>query len=96
MLLIAAMRLLLLLLASSSSMVVVAIIMLRRHDSRAALQIDVDAAGILFGRVLQTEFLTYLLDSRFDLLDVVYGVVPFPYDPVFGISARNDLNGSLR
>ena len=53
---------------------------LLRHLRGSTLEVDVYSAGVGFGRVLQTEFLAYLLDAWFDLLDVVWGVVPFTDD----------------
>ena len=53
------------------------------HDGGAALQVDVDAAGVVFGRVLEAELLADLFDFGFDLLDVAGRVVAFAYDAAF-------------
>ena len=53
---------------------------LLRHLGGSALEVDVHPARVCFCRVLQTEFLAYLLNAWFDLLDVVWGVVPFTDD----------------
>lgn len=55
---------------------------LRWHRRSAAGQVDVHAAGVLLGRVLQTQLLADLLDPRFDLLDVVCGVIASADDAV--------------
>lgn len=46
----------------------------------STLEIDVDSTFVCFGIVLESEFLTDLFDARFDLLDVVYGVVALADD----------------
>lgn len=46
----------------------------------AALEVDVDPAGVLLGRVLQAELAAHLLDAGLDLLDVVDRVVPLAHD----------------
>ena len=53
---------------------------LLRHLRGSTLEVDVYSTGVCFRRVLQTEFLAYLLDAWFDLLDVVWGVVSFADD----------------
>ena len=59
---------------------VIALSELLRHLRGSTLEVDVHPARVRFCRVLQTEFLAYLLDAWFDLLDVVWGVVPFTDD----------------
>ena len=49
------------------------------HVCRAAGQVDVHTASVLFRGVLESEFLADLLDTGFYLLDVVDGVVAFSY-----------------
>ena len=51
-----------------------------RHDGRASLQVDVHAAGVGLGGILQAELLAHLFDFGFDFLDVAGGVVAFAYD----------------
>jgi hypothetical protein len=46
-----------------------------RRRGAAALEVDVDAAGVLLGRVLEAELLADALDAGLDLLDVVGRVV---------------------
>ena len=41
------------------------------HRGRASCQIDIDPSGVMLGGILETQFLAYLLDSRFYTLDVV-------------------------
>lgn len=41
-----------------------------RHDGGASLQINIHAAGVGLGCVLEAELLAYLFDFGFDLLDV--------------------------
>jgi hypothetical protein len=53
-----------------------------RHCCGSTLKIDIHPAFIRFGGILQSQFSTNLLDSRFDLLDVVGGMVSFPHNPV--------------
>jgi hypothetical protein len=50
---------------------------LRRHCRWPALEVDVHPSFVLFCRILQTQFLAYLFNSRLDFLDVVYGVISF-------------------
>jgi hypothetical protein len=50
--------------------------MARGHDRGPTLEIDVHASGVILGHVLQAEFLTHLLDTGFDLQDVIDGMVP--------------------
>ena len=76
--LIATMLLAVMLLATS----VIIASMRRDLVRRTASQVDVDAASVGFGVVLQAKFLTNLLDARFDLLDVVYGMVTLAHDPI--------------
>ena len=59
---------------------VIALGELLRHLRGSTLEVDVHSASVGFGRVLQAEFLADLLDAWFDLLDVVWGVVPFADD----------------
>ena len=54
--------------------------MTRRYHCGSALEIDVHASCVLLGHVLQPEFLAHLLDTGFDLLDVVDGVVSLAND----------------
>lgn len=51
-----------------------------RHISRSAGEIDINASRILFRRILETKFATDLLNTGFDLLDVVGRVVAFADD----------------
>jgi hypothetical protein len=52
------------------------------HVHVAALQIDVHPTFVRLSVVLKAKFLAYLLDTRLDLLDVAWAVVPFSHDNV--------------
>jgi hypothetical protein len=54
--------------------------MARGHDRGPALEIDVHASGVILGHVLQAEFLTHLLHTGFDLLNVIGGMVSLTND----------------
>lgn len=56
--------------------------MLRRwwHFGRSTGKIHVDPARVFFGGILETEFMADLLDTGFEFLDVVYGVVSLSDD----------------
>jgi len=56
--------------------------MVRGRDSLPASEIDVDAAGVLFGMVLKAELAADLLDAGLDLLNVVHAVVALSDDAV--------------
>ena len=52
------------------------LVIVRRHILRmSSLQVDIHAPFIVLGAVLQTQFLTNLLDARLDLLDVIGAVI---------------------
>jgi hypothetical protein len=53
---------------------------LSRWVRGSALEIDIDPALVLLGGILQSQFSAHLLDARFDLLDVIAGVVAFADD----------------
>ena len=53
-----------------------------RRVDLATLEVDVDAALVLLGRVLQPQVAAHLLDARLDLLDVADAVVPPAHDDV--------------
>ena len=46
------------------------------HDCRTSLQIDIYATLVLFSGILKTQFLTDLLHSGLDLLNVVHRMIP--------------------
>ena len=50
------------------------------HVCRTALQVYVNATCVCFCGVLEAEFSAYLLDSRFNLLDVAGGVIALSYN----------------
>lgn len=52
----------------------------RRHNSLSTSQVHIDATGVLFGSILQSQLLTDLLDTGLDLLHVVRGVVALSDD----------------
>ena len=57
-----------------------------RHNGRSSLEINIHPSFVLFGSVLETQFLAYLLDSGFDFLDVVHGVVSLAHNPIYSDS----------
>lgn len=59
--------------------------MVRRHDGRATLQVDIYPTRILLSGILQSKFLTDLLDAGLDLLDMVHGVISLSHDTVHQI-----------
>lgn len=52
------------------------------HIRRSTSQIDINAPSIFLSRVLKTKFLTDLLYSGLDFLDMVGRVVSFADDPI--------------
>ena len=54
---------------------------LLRHLCRTALQVYVHPSCIVLSRVLQAQFLAYLFDLRFDLLDMAWRVVTLSHNP---------------
>lgn len=59
------------------------VVLFGRHIRWTSGQVDVDAAGILLGRILQTKVATDLLNAWLELLDVVHGVVAFADDAIY-------------
>lgn len=55
---------------------------LRRHLRCASGKIDVNSPRILLGGVLQPQFLADLLDTGFDLLNVIDRMISLSYDTV--------------
>ena len=58
------------------------VLLIRRHLGRPTRQINIDPSRVLFRSILKPQFAADLFGSRFDFLNVVSGVVPFPDDPV--------------
>lgn len=54
-----------------------------RHRRWSTGEVDVHPSGVFFRRVLQSQLLAHLFNSRLDLLDVVDGVVAFAYDAIY-------------
>lgn len=68
--------------AAAAAVLRVIRVLVRRRHGLAALQVDVDAARVLLGAVLEPQLAAHLLDAGLELLHVVHAVVALADDPV--------------
>lgn len=66
-----------------------------RHVGRAAGEIDIYPSRILFSGILKAKISADLFNARFNLLNVVHGMVSFADDPTCNfMSVSTQPNGS--